>query len=182
MKVIPSFKLDLKKFKELDKWMLFSIICIVSFGILNIYLATKGNYGIAYLKKQSIFFLVSLVALYFVLATDYNTIKGFTNLFYGGSIVLLVLVLVIGKTVNGAQGWIDLGVISLQPAEIAKVATIMMMGRKLEEMEGNINTVKNFFTLAIYAVIPAALIVIQPDMGMTMVLFFMVLGLSLIHI
>ena len=33
-------------------------------------------------------------------------------------------------------------VISLQPAEIAKVATIMMMGRKLEEMEGNINTVK----------------------------------------
>ena len=75
VKVIPSFKLDLKKFKELDKWMLFSIICIVSFGILNIYLATKGNYGIAYLKKQSIFFLVSLVALYFVLATDYNTIK-----------------------------------------------------------------------------------------------------------
>lgn len=180
MKLIPNFKVDFKKFKELDKWMLFSIICIVSFGILNIYLATKGNYGIFYPKRQLIFFIVALVALYFVLASDYNTIKGFTNLFYGGSIVLLVLVLVIGKTVNGAQGWIDLGGISLQPAELAKVATIMMMGRKLEEMEGNINTVKNFFILAIYAIIPAALIVIQPDMGMTMVLFFMVLGVYFI--
>ena len=79
MKVIPSFKLDFKKFKELDKWMLFSIICIVSFGILNIYLATKGNYGIFYPKRQLIFFIVALVALYFVLASDYNTIKGFTN-------------------------------------------------------------------------------------------------------
>lgn len=180
MKLIPSFKIDFKKFKELDKWMLFSIICIVSFGIVNIYLATKGSYGIAYIKKQSIFFVISLAALYFVLATDYNLIKGFTNLFYWGSIVLLVLVLIVGKTVNGAQGWIDLGVISLQPAELAKVATIMMMGRKLEEMDGNINTIKNFFILAIYAIIPAALIVIQPDMGMTMVLFFMVLGVYFI--
>ena len=54
MKLIPSFKIDFKKFKELDKWMLFSIICIVSFGILNIYLATKGNYGI-FAKLMKIF-------------------------------------------------------------------------------------------------------------------------------
>lgn len=180
MRLLHNFKFDFKKFKELDKWMLFSIICIVSFGIINIYLATKAHYGIFYPRKQFIFFMLSLVLLYFVLAVNYNAIKGFTRMFYWGSIALLVLVLLIGKTVNGAQGWIDLGVISLQPAEIAKMATIMMMGVKLEELEGNINTIKNFFILGIYAIIPAALIVIQPDMGMTMVLFFMVLGVYFI--
>ena len=49
------------------------------------------------------------------------------------------------------------------------------MGKKLEDMDGEINNFKNFFILAFYAIIPAGLIVIQPDMGMTMVLFFMVL-------
>ena len=55
-----------------------------------------------------------------------------------------------------------------------------MMGKKLEDMDGEINNFKNFFVLAIYAIIPAGLIVIQPDMGMTMVLFFMVLGVFFI--
>ena len=171
--IIPlsQFKMDKKKFKEIDKWMLFSIVTIVLFGILNIYLATKPYaYNTTYVIKQSLFFGVSLVALYLIMALDYSIIKGFTPLFYWASIVLLVLVLIIGKAVNGAQGWINLGIVSFQPAELAKVATIMMMGKKLEDMDGNINNFKNF------CIIPAALIVIQPDMGMTMVLFFMVVG------
>lgn len=180
--IIPlsQFKMDKKKFKEIDKWMLFSIIALVLFGILNIYLATKPYaYNTAYIIKQSLFFGISLVALYLVMAIDYNIIKGFTPLFYWISIALLVLVLIVGKAVNGAQGWINLGIVSFQPAELAKVATIMMMGKKLEEMDGNINNFRNFCILAIYAIIPAALIVIQPDMGMTMVLFFMVVGVFL---
>lgn len=172
-----QFKMDRKKFKEVDKWMLASIIMIVLFGILNIYLATKPYaYNLNYVIKQSAFLIVSLVALYLIMALDYNIIKGFTPLFYWGSIALLVLVLLVGKTVNGAQGWINLGIVSFQPAELAKIGTIMMLGKKIEDMDGRINNIKNLTVLAIYAIIPAALIVIQPDMGMTMVLFFMVVG------
>lgn len=177
---LSNFKIDFKKLKEIDKWMLISIIVITIFGILNIYLATKAHYDLLYLKKQGAFFILSLVVLYFVIALDYTIIKGFTPLFYWGSIALLVLVLVIGKTVNGAQGWISLGPLSFQPAELAKIGTIMMMGKKLEDLDGDINNFKNFCILAIYAIIPAGLIVIQPDMGMTMVLFFMVLGVFFI--
>ena len=103
--IIPlsQFKMDKKKFKEIDKWMLFSIVTIVLFGILNIYLATKPYaYNTTYVIKQSLFFGVSLVALYLIMALDYSIIKGFTPLFYWASIVLLVLVLIIGKAVNGA--------------------------------------------------------------------------------
>ena len=57
----------------------------------------------------------------------------------------LVLVLIIGSTINGAQGWIRLGPLSFQPAELAKIGTIMMMGKKLDDMDGEINNIKNFY-------------------------------------
>lgn len=178
---LSKFKMSLKELKRVDKWMLISIILITMFGIVNIYLAKKTSAGgMLFPVKQSIFFVASLVLLYFVVAIDYSIIKAFTPIFYWASIVLLVLVLLIGSTINGAQGWIRLGPLSFQPAELAKIGTIMMMGKKLDDMEGEINNFKNFCILAFYAIIPAGLIVIQPDMGMTMVLFFMVLGVFFI--
>ena len=178
---LSKFKMSLKELKRVDKWMLISIILITMFGIVNIYLAKKTSAGgMLFPVKQSIFFVASLVLLYFVVAIDYSIIKAFTPIFYWASIALLVLVLLIGSTINGAQGWIRLGPLSFQPAELAKIGTIMMMGKKLDDMEGEINNFKNFFIIAFYAIIPAGLIVIQPDMGMTMVLFFMVLGVFFI--
>lgn len=178
---LSKFKMNLKSLKKVDKLMFISIVLITMFGIINIYLAKKATIGgMLFPVKQSVFFIASIVLLYFILAIDYSIIKAFTPIFYWTSIALLVLVLIIGSTINGAQGWIRLGPLSFQPAELAKIATVMMMGKKLEDMDGEINNFKNFFILAFYAIIPAGLIVIQPDMGMTMVLFFMVLGVFFI--
>ena len=178
---LSKFKMNLKNLKKVDILMFISILLITMFGILNIYLAKKvSTGGMIFPLKQSLFFVGAIILLYFVLAIDYSIIKAFTPIFYWTSIALLVLVLIIGSTINGAQGWIRLGPLSFQPAELAKIATVMMMGKKLEDMDGEINNLKNFFVLAFYAVIPAGLIVIQPDMGMTMVLFFMVLGVFFI--
>ena len=174
---LSAFKLKLKSLEKVDKLMFISMVLITMFGILNIYLSKKAAVGgMGFPIKQSVFFIASIILLYFVLAIDYSIIKVFTPIFYWASIALLILVLIIGSTINGAQGWLRLGPLSFQPAELAKIATVMMLGKKLEDMEGEINNLKNFFILAFYAVIPAGLIVIQPDMGMTMVLFFMVLG------
>ena len=54
---------------------------------------------------------------------------------------------------------------------------ILMLAKKLEEMDLEINNLKNFFTLVFYAAVPVAFIIVQPDMGMTMVSFFIVLGI-----
>ena len=135
---LSNFKISLKELKKVDKWMIISIILITSFGIVNIYLAKKTTAGgMLFPVKQSVFFIASLVLLYFVLAIDYSIIKAFTPIFYWGSIALLVLVLIIGSTINGAQGWIRLGPLSFQPAELAKIGTIMMMGKKLDDMDGD---------------------------------------------
>lgn len=174
---LKRFKLDMRLMKEIDKTLLFSMIALVLYGILNIYLCTKGGKydGIAF--KQLALLIVSLVLLYFFLSIDYTIIMNYVPLFYWGSVLLLVVTMFFGAEINGAKGWIRLGPLSIQASEFAKIGIILMLAKKLEEMEGKINDVKNFFTLVFYAAVPVVFIMKQPDMGMTMVCFFIVLGI-----
>ena len=178
--LLSNFKLNMKQIKAIDKPLMFSMLALIIFGIVNIYLASNLEYGTLFLTRQSVWFVIVLVALYFTIAIDYTILKAYTPLFYWGSILLLIATIFIGTETNGAVGWIRLGPLSIQPSEIAKMATIMMMGKYLEEMKGSINDFKNMIMMAIYAIIPAVFIVIQPDMGMTMVLFFIVVGIFFI--
>ncbi|GAA0077297.1 rod shape-determining protein RodA [Clostridium sp. CTA-5] len=174
-----NFKIDLRLIKEIDKVMLISMMLLILDGVLNIYLCTKGNYGLSFAKQQFSWFILSMIALYFLVAIDYTIIFNYVPIFYWGSVVLLLLAKIpgIGVVVNGARGWIRIGGFQLQPAELAKLGIILMLAKKLDEMDGDINNVKNFFILALYAAIPVVFIVTQPDMGMTMVCFFIVLGI-----
>jgi len=177
--LFKQFKLDSRLIKEIDKTALISLILLISYGILNIYLCTKGAYGLSFAKQQFFWFMLSIVALYFLMAVDYKIIYDYVPIFYWGVVILLILTKVpgIGIVVNGARGWINLGIGHLQPAEFAKLGIILMFAKKLEDMEGKVNEVKNFFILAFYAAVPVIFIVTQPDMGMSMVCFFIVLGI-----
>ena len=178
--MFSKFTINFKQLKEIDKGILFSMIGLMLFGIVNIYLASRAEYGTLFLKRQSVWFVVCLIALYFMIAIDYTVLKVYTPIFYWGSILLLIVTMFIGTDINGARGWIRLGPLSFQPAELAKIATIMMLGRQLDDMDGTINEWRNFWKMAFYAIVPAVFIVIQPDMGMTMVLFFIVVGIFFI--
>lgn len=175
--LVDKYKLDFKKIREIDKALLLSTILLILYGILNIYLCTKGEMGYSTALRQFVWFCVSMVALYIFMAVDYYVIYSYVPIFYWGCVVLLIFTRFFGKVINGARGWLDLGFMSLQPAELAKIGIILMLAKKLEEMDGEINTLKNFFTLVMYAAIPVVFIIIQPDMGMTMVCFFIVLGI-----
>lgn len=178
--LFKQFKLDSRLIKEIDKTLLISLILLILYGTLNIYLCTKGlDNGMVFVKKQLIAFGLALVALYFLIAIDYKIIFDYVPIFYWGSVLLLIAAKIpgIGVVVNGARGWIGFGSFQLQPAEVAKIGIILMIGKCLQEMEGKINDVKNFFILAFYAAVPVVFILTQPDMGMSMVCFFIVLGI-----
>ena len=177
--MFKQFKLDMRLVKEIDKTILISLILLISYGILNIYLCTKGQYGLFYVKSQVIWFALSMLALYIFIAVDYTIIFNYVPIFYWGSIVLLIMVMIpgIGVVVNGARGWIRIGGFGFQPAELAKLGIILILAKNLHDMEGKINEVKNFFILVFYAAVPVLFIVRQPDMGMGMVCFFIVLGI-----
>ena len=108
-----QFKLDIRLIREIDKKLLISILLLVSFGMLNIYLCTKGRVdGISnffFISKQLRWFLLSLIVMYLLLVIDYRAIYRFVPILYWITVGLLVLVLIIGKEINGAKGWLSLG-------------------------------------------------------------------------
>lgn len=181
IKLFENLKIEARIGKDIDKTILFSMILIVLYGTFNIYMCTKGGKYAGCGPKQLVWFLISLVILYLFLTVDYSIIMNYVSLFYWGSIMLLIGTKIFGSIVNGAKGWIRFGPISLQASEIAKIAIILMLAKLLDEMEGKINDVKNFFTLVLYCAVPVGFILKQPDMGMTMVCFFIVLGIFFVQ-
>lgn len=179
--MFDKFFINKKLLKELDYSMIIIAVAIMIFSSLNIYSATHMKSGTTFLEKQLIWLVVGLVIIYITLIFDYIIIENYANIFYWFTIFLLILNdTIFKKIVNGAGSWMEIGPVSFQPSEFAKIALIIILAKKLDDMEGEINNLRNFFTLVFYAAIPMALIIIQPDMGMTMVFFFIVLGMFFI--
>ena len=177
--MFKQLKLDMRLIREIDKTLLISTILLILYGTLNIYLCTKGSYGLFYPTKQIIYFVLAIIALYVFITIDYTIILNYVPIFYWGAVILLLVALIpgVGAVVNGARGWIRIGGQSIQPSEFAKLGIILMLAKKLDDMDGKINDVKNFFILVFYAAVPVVFILNQPDMGMSMVCFFIVLGI-----
>lgn len=176
------FRLRDKDIRNIDLVMVFVVLGLALFGALNIYLCTKGGVFTTpyiFIKRQLIWFFISVVVAYFLLCIDYRDVYDFAPIFYWLTICLLIAVWIpgIGIKVNGARGWLNLGIMKLQPAEFAKFSIILMLGKLIEDMEGKINDIRNLAKIAVYSALPIVLILIEKDMGMTMVCFFSVLGI-----
>lgn len=172
MNLLKALILDRKDLKELDFGMLLSAIAILVFGVFNIYTATSGYYA----KLQLFWLLLSLGVVYVILLMDYRQVYKIVDVLYWIVVVLLVFVLFTSK-VKGAAGWFSIGSRGLQPAEFAKLTTMLMVGKQLQKVDGNLNNLKNFFQVTVYAAIPVFLMLLQPEMGITMITFFIVLGI-----
>lgn len=178
-KILEKLTLDRKLLKELDIKALLAIVAVAVFGTMNIYSATYLQSGTHYAVSQLTWLAAGLLLTYVILCFDYSFLQNYAGILYWASIGLLVINDTVFKNsvVNGAASWIRIGSFSLQPSEFAKLAMIIMLSKKLSDMNLEINNLKNFCTLAGYALLPMLLIIIQPDMGMTMVCFFTVLGI-----
>lgn len=171
--MLDKLKIDTKLLKEMDWSILITSIIILLYGVINIYLAI----GSRYMKLQIAWLFLGLFVVYVILLVDYSIIKNYVGILYWGSIGMLLSTRVLGTVVNGSKNWIAIGNRAIQPGEFAKLGMMLMLAKKIDEMEGNINNFKNIVTLGVYCAIPMILIVVQPDMGMTMVCFFIALGI-----
>jgi rod shape determining protein RodA len=165
---------------------MFAVLALTAIGTLLVWSATAhrdvltGGEPTAYLKKTLINVAIGLVLLVMVLATDHRWVRILAPLVYLASIVGLVLVLVMGSTINGSRSWLQLGGMSVQPSEFAKLAVIIGMALLVaERFEGSskrrVGSVEVIGMLLI-AGIPAALILLQPDLGTMLVLSASVFG------
>lgn len=179
--MLDKFRISKKLLRQLDYSIIIIAVIIVLFSCVNIYSATFRNVGAYFAKLQFIWLLMGLFVIYAILLIDYVIIGNYASIIYWAGIALLVLNdFVLGSIHKGANSWIGIGSRAIQPSEFAKIGMIIMLAKLLDDMEGKINEPKNFFKLAFYAILPMVLIVIQPDMGMTMVTFFIALGIFFI--
>ena len=143
--------------------LLLSTIAIILIGLLAIYSASNGSNN--YVKKQAFFFITGLGLAFIISFITSETISKFAGKIYGFTIFLLILVLVFGSRIKGAQRWIDFGFIQLQPSEIAKIALIMCLAVYLVARINDIKSFKIFLGSFIYILFPLFLIFKQPDLG-----------------
>jgi len=174
-------------------YVLFGVtILLIAFGVLMIRSATQGAIDPTLMTRvpdQIRFAILGLIFMVALSLMDYRLLSGLQSWIYLIMVALLVLVLFFGVEGDGGvtQGWINLG-IRVQPAEIAKVLIIITLAHFLARRYHEMDRLSTIIRSLIHLGIPAALIFIQPDLGMTIVFAFVwfimvwAAGLRLRHI
>ncbi|HEY8782273.1 MAG TPA: rod shape-determining protein RodA [Mucilaginibacter sp.] len=128
------------------------------------------NYG-----KQFLFIAISLIVGIVILLLDSRLITALSPAFYGITILLLMLVLVVGRNVGGNQAWISLGGgFRLQPSEFAKFTTCLLLARYLSGTNVRVAELRSFIIAAAIIGVPMLLILMQPDVGSTLVFYSLI--------
>ncbi|MFL0268464.1 rod shape-determining protein RodA [Candidatus Clostridium radicumherbarum] len=169
-----------KKLKNLDYILIIDVVIILIFGLLNIYSTMHLSSGSNYVKLQFLWIIIGFAIIIFISSKDFIFIKNYTEIIYWASIALLVFNDISSRAVKGAASWIRIGSIAIEPGEFVKIGLILILSKKIEDFEGNINNAKNLLILIGYSLIPIVLILIQPNVGMALICFFITLGILFI--
>lgn len=169
-----------KVFKRIDWLTVLFYLLLVGIGWLNIYSSTFSGtdssvfdfsqlYG-----KQLIFIGLSLISILVILALEASFYERFSSVLYIISMVLLLGLFVFGKTIAGATSWYNLGFFNFQPSELAKVATALALAKYLSDIQTDIKNRKDQYYSFLIILIPAFLIIPQPDPGSALVFFSLI--------
>ncbi len=168
-------------FKKIDFSFLIAAVLLITLGLVVIYSATyvaSAQASPLKFNRQVLWAIIGLAALLVCLIVPLKFIHKNAYFFYGGALFLLVLVLFIG-TGPGSKRWILLGPFSLQPAELAKVATLLALARYLSQDHRNLQNIKDICVPFLLVMVPTILIMKQPDLGSALV--FLALCLPVMH-
>lgn len=121
---------------------------------------------------QVVFAAIGMLCALLIWQTDYRQWQHNSLVFYAITILLLVVVLFAGDTAGGATRWIDIGPFRFQPSELMKFALILLLARLFANRGGKRQSLSMLALSLLYVAVPAALIVVQPDLGTSISLLF----------
>ena len=166
-----------KTLRDLDWPVLMAPVALTLFGCVGIFSAAPIN---DYWKKQLVALVLGVIIAGVFAFTDYRKIVvEIAPFFYAAALLLLILVLTpLGATINGNRAWLRLPGISVQPSELAKVATILMLARYMSQKREGGLTIKDIAFLTAIVMPPAILIILEKDTG-TVLTYGPILGVFL---
>lgn len=155
-------------------WTLLAVVMLlVGVGALMIYSSTRAEMGAHKLMMQLVWIALGLVIMASLTIVDYNRLVSLAIPFLGFVFFLLIVVLITGHFVKGAQRWIPIGPLNIQPSEMLKIALILVLGGFLASREEEVSDFGLVLTSLAWVGAPTLLVLAQPDLG-TPVLIFIV--------
>lgn len=154
------------KWRSLDPVLLLVSLALSAFGIAAVYVAgTDGRQ--AYAANQTLGFVVGLAGAVPLALIDYRIWQRYLRPMYVLIIAMLLAVIVAGAAAGGAQRWIDIGPVQVQPSEFAKLLVVVVLAGYLAERPVRENM--TFLTALGILAVPALLVFVQPDLGTALV-------------
>ena len=159
---------------------------LVAFGLVMVFSATSASAALGegdpmrFLVKQGLYAGAGLILLAVFTRVDYHALRPLAPILLAVAFVGCVAVLAVAPSINGAQRWFLVGPISIQPAEIAKLAVLVWACAVLSRRPVPTTFGELLKPVGIVVGVFGALIVIEPDLGTTIALFVMIAGILLV--
>jgi rod shape determining protein RodA len=157
-----------------DFILILTVLILSTIGVLFIYssgiTSTGENVSREYIK-QILWLVTGMILMFGISFIDYRRLKLISLYIYILFILLLIFTLLFGSVINGAKSWLGIGSLGIQVSEFSKLSTIILLASYLEDNAKEIESFKVFILAGIIVAIPAFLILLQPDLGTTLVFF-----------
>lgn len=165
-------------------WPLVGVTAVLFFlGVLNLYSASgfrmeEGLNVDPYFRKQLIWGLMGLPCMAVFMLADYRHLKTAAWPLFWVTVIMLVAVFFVGKTIYGARRWIDFGFMNFQPSELAKISVLVLGARLLSRDTGKLDFIQLGVIVGICS-LPVLLVIKQPDLGSGLSVFLILGGMVL---
>jgi cell division protein FtsW len=166
--------------------LLLITLALVAFGLVMVFSATSGQATLGngdasyYLRKQGLYALVGLVLLVLLRRTGYRSLRPLAPTLLVGSLGLLLAVLAIGTTVNGAKRWLQFGPAVFQPSELAKLALVIWLAAYLARHPAPRTLGELFKPIGLVVGVFCALFLAEPDLGTAITIVVMLGGVLVV--
>ena len=175
-------RIKTNRFTSFDFSMAVALFAIGLLGTLTLYSAAQGSSAAGLLphQKQLIWWGLGFVGMLIIVLIDYRHLEHYAYVIYACSLLLLVYVLLMGRSISGAKRWIELGPIQFQPSELIKITMTLALAKYFHH-----RTQQNRYTLFELTVpfliflLPFVLVLLEPDLGTAIVLLLLFFSIVL---
>jgi len=169
----------LRWLKSFDWWLMSSAFLISCAGLVTMNSFVGNSY---FFEKQIIMVAVGFFLAFVLSFIDFRFLRrtSIVVIIYVGILLLLGFLLISGQVTKGAKGWLDLGLFTLQPSELAKLGLIFLLAKYFARRHIEIANIKHIIISGVYAFILFVLVALQPDFGSAMIIFLIWLGMVLV--
>jgi len=160
--------------ENLDFTLLFAVVFLCFYGLLVLYSSTRlaatgESDPYFFVKRQSLWALVGFLFLIIIIFLDYHNLERYSKVIYFGAIVLLVMVIISGRSTYGARRWLAIGPFDFQPSEFAKIALIAFLADYLSRNKLKLDNFFQYLLPFAYTGLLIFLVFMQPDLGTSLV-------------